>query len=452
MKKIFYAFLSILLFVSGGRLTAQTYNSQDLSKLKTFMEEPSGGKRNIDMLWAGAPAALDVDGANWVLDIATYVKWNGDRLSRIEAKKKGLSGKLDLSGCAGLSCVYLGDNSLTEVDFKGCTNLEYVYLCINQITSINIQDCYNLKEFMASSSQYTTLDISNRKKLFNLHIPNNKQLTSLKVEGCSALKLLNFTKGSVRDLDLTGCGNLTKLECYGNQITALDLSKTPVITTLEISGTDALGTYTNPLTSLNVSGCQRLPSYDFSSFADLKELDISNCGLSSFDFNKYKKLITINAGGQQLAIGEQIAQEATLKVEVLKLKDIRVTPSDNGVFSEGFVIWEKLPAGNDTYSYDFTTPLPEGVSGTPFGGTVSIPWYNSTAVANEEIEISSHTLFSSEGKLYIQTVSPQTVRIITLTGQIAKQLASVSKASVNLPKGIYIVQFGDNTVKKVIVR
>lgn len=445
MEKKFYSLL-ITLFITSA-VIAQTYNTNDIARIKEFMEQTSGGKRNIERLWAGAPATLNADGSNWASNISQYVQWNNDRLQKVEIKGLGVGGKLDLSNCTSLSYVYLNNNSLTEVNFKGCSSLANLYLCINQIAKINLEDCYNIKEMTASSNQYTTIDVSNRKNLTRLYLPNNVKLESVNVKGCTKLSSLTFTKGNVASVDLGDCQSLSKFECYGNKISALDLSKNPKLKTLVITS----GTYTNPITSINVSGCKELESYDFSSYSNLQSLNVSNCGLSTINLSKYKKLTSLEAGGQQLSIEEQKAVNNKINVKVLNYAGVIVTPSDNGVEENGIITWS-VPGGYGKYSYDFTSALPTGVSGTPFGGTVSVPWYNSNPVSTIEVNNMPYKLYTNNGRLFIQSETPQAVRVYSLTGQLIKQAAAISETSFTLDNGIYIVQLGNKTVRKVIVR
>lgn len=454
MKTNFYALLIALFLLPGFSLAAQTYNEHDLSKLKTFMEQASGGKRNIDLLWDEAPAELSTDGSNWVSGLGEHVKWRDGRLTEIEGKYKNLSGVIDFEDCTELTAIYLRNNNFKSVNVKGCAKLTMLYVCVNQLASVNLEGCKSLQEIAASSNRYTTIDVSNKTKLTKLYIPNNS-LTSLNLKGCVALKALTFTKkGNVANLDLSDCSELITLVCYGNNIKSLDLSKNPKIKTLTLTETDATGTYTNSLTSLNISGCQQLESYDFiSSFPDLQTLNVSNCGLKTLDLDKNPKITNLEAGGQQLVREKQEVDDSKLQLEVSTDGGLIITPSDGGVFENGLITWSNLPSGAGKYTFDFTTELPAGVTGTPFGGTVSVPWFNDgIPVSNMEVKDNSTVIYAFNGILYIRTDTPQAIRVFNLMGQLVKQAASATDASFYLPKGIYLVQLGSSTVQKIIVR
>lgn len=454
MKKNLYAlFIAVFLLPCLG-LSAQTYNAHDLSKLKAFMEQSAGGKRNIDILWAAAPEELSADGSNWVSGLGGIVQWANGRLMEIDGRRRGLSGVIDFENCTGLKNVILLNNNFKSVNLKGCTALVWLYVCVNQIETINIEGCNNVEKISASSNLFTSIDVANKSKLQSLYLPNSR-LTSLNVRGCTSLKELTFTKrGSVANLDLSDCPELTKLLCFGNKIESLDLSKNVKLKTLVLADMDGSGSYTNPLKSLNISGCKQLGSYDFIGlFPNLETLNISNCGLRHIDLSKNTKLTKLEAGGQLLAVEKQSVTDSELKLSVLPINGIVVTPSDNGVFANGVITWNNLPSGDGQYTYSFTTALPAGATGTPFSGTVSVPWHNSgTPVANMEVEANAAVVYAENGVLYVRADTPQSIRIFNLMGQVVKQAASVTDASFYLAKGIYIVQSGQNTVKKIVVR
>lgn len=454
MKKNLYTlFIAVFLFPCLS-LSAQTYNEHDLLKLKAFMEQASGDKRNIDILWAEAPEELKADGSNWLSGLGGVIQWTNGRLTQIDGRRKNLSGVIDFENCTGLVNVILLNNNFRSVNVKGCTALSELYVCVNQLETINIEGCHNIKKISASSNLFTLIDVANKSKLETLYLPNSR-LTSLNVKGCTALRELTFTKkGSVANLDLSDCTNLTKLICYGNKIESLDLSKNVKLKILTLAETDGSGSYTNPLKSLNISGCKQLESYDFiASFPSLETLNISNCGLSSIDLSKNTKLTKLEAGGQLLTVEKHDVSDSELKLPVLPINGIMVTPSDHGVFEGGVITWSNLPSGEGQYTYNFTTELPAGVTGTPFGGTVSVPWYNhGTPVSNIEVTDNDGVVYTTDGVLYVRTEIPQAVRVFNLMGQLLKQSASVTDASFYLPKGIYIVQLGNETVTKIIVR
>lgn len=450
MKKNFYALLIIVFLLPGFSLKAETYDPHDLSKLKAFMEQSSEGKRNIDILWEDAPSELAADGSNWLEGVSPFVTWGDGRLLEVNVRYKYLNGIVDFEDCTSLLDLVMRNNNFTSVNVKGCTSLKGLYVCVNKVTSINLEGCNNLRTISASSNEFTTLDVANKSKLEVIYLPYSR-LESLDLTGCYSLKELLFTKrGTITSLDLSDCRELVKLECFGNQLTSLDLSHNPKLKKLVLTEKD----FTNPITSLNISGCQLLDSYDFIGLLpDLETLNISNCGLDQIDLSANKKLKVLKAGGQKLSVAEQEVVDGRLNLDVLDLSGISVTPSDGGVFADGSILWTDLPVGKGEYAYSFTTPLPAGVTGTPLSGSVTVPWINAgTPVSNVIVEENPVHIHGGNGMLYIRTEIPQTIHVYNLMGVLVKQASKVTDASFTLSRGIYFVQVGDTVVRKTIVR
>ncbi len=96
----------------------------------------------------------------------------------------------------------------------------------------------------------------------------NENITSLKgIEYFTALKYLDCYGNQLTSLDLSHNSQLEYLDCYGNQLTSLDLSHN--------SQLEYLDCYENQLTSLNVSNNPRLEYLDCET-NQLTVLDVSN--------------------------------------------------------------------------------------------------------------------------------------------------------------------------------
>ncbi|MFR9593252.1 MAG: leucine-rich repeat domain-containing protein [Rikenellaceae bacterium] len=109
----------------------------------------------------------------------------------------------------------------------------------------------------AAIAALTSLDVS------------NKGLTSLVgVEYLTALTKLNCYDNNITSLDLSKCVALEYLDCEGCLLTSLDVSGCAVLEELYCN--------TNLLTSINLSGCESL-DYLNCSYNSLTSLDISDC-------------------------------------------------------------------------------------------------------------------------------------------------------------------------------
>ena len=446
--KHFYFLLTLMFLLSGTNAVAKSYNTHDLAKVKTLLEQKAAnGKRNIDVLWGeGAPATLSADGSNWVGGLDRFFKWDSQgRLTGIYIQWGGhwreqsgakvqisnnytrLGGGLDLSGCTALEDIYARNNNFTNVNASGCVRLKMVYICLNQIASVNLEGADRIEQIAMSTNKYTTLDVSNRKNLVKLFIPHNPSLTSLNISGCTSL---------------------------------LDY--------------DAIMTYTS-LVSLNVSNCN-LNVLNLSGNTNLETLDCSGNNLHSLNISKNTKLKTLNAGNQTVIISDANGREIvlnngeTLTLPVFALSGINVTPSGDGVVDGGNVIWRNISTSGN-YSYEFETTLANGLTGTPLSGKATIGAINKgntigeggtppsgggcepdsvDPTANEVVE--AYTVYANNGQLYVQLPAPAVVRIHSIIGQVVAQTAKVNEATVALPKGIYFVSIGNSEAKKVVIR
>ena len=78
------------------------------------------------------------------------------------------------------------------------------------------------------------------------------QLTSLDLSGCTALTSLNCSYNQLTSLDVSGCTALTSLECWENQLTSLDVSNHNHLIVLDCSK--------NLLRKIDLSGCTSIIS------------------------------------------------------------------------------------------------------------------------------------------------------------------------------------------------
>ena len=140
---------------------------------------------------------------------------------------------------------------------------------IAKVTSIN---CSNKNISNLQGIEFFTA-------LTTLNCSGNK-LSSLDVSKNTALKKLSCQNNKLVSLDVSGCTAITEIECFSNQLTTLDVSKNTALTSLNCNS--------NQLASLDVSrnaalvnlycGSNQLTSLDISNNTALKEL---NCQINS---------------------------------------------------------------------------------------------------------------------------------------------------------------------------
>lgn len=151
--------------------TPPGYNGNDYQKLVTFLEQKDGsGVKNGKKLNS---AYSPTNPSTW-----TGAEWMDSRLSGVRFPSKGVVGKLDLSGCAGLTYISCGSNPITELNVSGCTLL---------------------MDILCSSCSITKIDLTN----------------------CSTLQYLNCSNNSITQLNLSSCSDLVGLRCWGNLLREL---------------------------------------------------------------------------------------------------------------------------------------------------------------------------------------------------------------------------------------
>ena len=109
----------------------------------------------------------------------------------------------------------------------------------------------------------------------------NNALTALDVSKNTALTTLNCSDNALTALDVTQNTALTYLGCYSNELTALDVSKNTALTDLSC--------YSNELTALDVS-----------QNTALTRLDCYNNALTALDVSKNTALTTLNCSDNAL--------------------------------------------------------------------------------------------------------------------------------------------------------
>lgn len=149
---------------------------------------------------------------------------------------------------------------------------EAAYLKELDLSEKGLTDLSDIKYFInltflnCYGNQLTSLDVSNNTALTELVCSYN-QLTSLDVSNNTALTELSCGSNNLTSLDLSKNTALTHLECYGNQLTSLDLSNNVALT--------KLWCFDNQLTSLDLSKNTALTYLDCDN-NQLTTLDLRN--------------------------------------------------------------------------------------------------------------------------------------------------------------------------------
>ena len=118
-------------------------------------------------------------------------------------------------------------NKNEAVIIKG-KDITYLDCSWNWLTSLNVQGLTALQSLNCSSNQLTSLDLQGLTALQNLDCSSN-QLTSLNVQELTALQYLDCYSNQLTSLDVQELTALQYLDCSGNQLTSLNVKGLPVL-------------------------------------------------------------------------------------------------------------------------------------------------------------------------------------------------------------------------------
>jgi hypothetical protein len=150
------------------------------------------------------------------------VDTNGD--SRINPEEADIVTYLDVTGYGikdmtgietflNLDTLYCGENNFTSLDVSSIPNLRYLDcsghldITVTPLQELNLSGCTELTWLDCSSSKLTSLDLS----------------------GCTALSYLDCSFNLLTSLDLTANTSLKYLSCAANQLSCLDISNNTLI-------------------------------------------------------------------------------------------------------------------------------------------------------------------------------------------------------------------------------
>lgn len=138
----------------------------------------------------------------------------------------------------------------------------------------------NLTTLICFGNQITSLDVSNSPMLEKLYC-NYNQLAVLNISGLNNLQEIGCNNNQLTSLDVGGFSNLTTLDCSMNTITSLNVLGATALNDLKCA--------TNQLTALDLTG-----------ITNLVNLDCSNNLLTSLDVNALTNLTDLNCSINQI--------------------------------------------------------------------------------------------------------------------------------------------------------
>jgi hypothetical protein len=279
------------------------------------------------------------------------------------------------------------------------------------------------------------LDVTQNKLLTYLLCSDNK-LNSLDVTNNIALLGLSCYNNPLGNLDVSKNTNLKNLQCYNNNLTSLDVTNNNLLTDLY--------THENQLTSINLSKNTKL-GWLYCSNNQLLSLDLSQC----------PNLKWISAGYQTITLNQKNASNGKLSisnpVSYNGTSVTQITPLPSGSFTNGVIIWDNLTEQVGNATFTFSTSLADGVSGSPFGGTVTQPWIASQTTPVDEHENEGITILSNKSSIVIEDIKAnQMIWVYNITGKLLYHSPATSnRAVIDVPAGIYVVKIDNQTFKVI---
>jgi hypothetical protein len=471
-------------------INAQTFNADEVAKMKTFLTQASSeeGKKNYELL-----GITDIETVDWATVDGLTWNQNGNLETILWASKK-LSGDLDISNFPALRKVHCEYNTIQSINIEGSTNLSYMdcynndlktidlttnleldsFCCrYNQLKEIDLTKNTKLIYFCGSGNKFEYFDLSNNPELTTFYCANNQlksidfsnnpklrrtylrtnELTSLDFSKNNKLEYMTCYQNKLETLNFSGCSVLQHAECYENQLTTLNIS--------ECSALEYISCRENKLTELDASDCPKLVTLACQKnqlktlkisatkmetlFCEENQLTIANLPvINSIDDYTYTPQSSVSASYPINNIdlkNEYMINGATSVFTWTDKNGTPVTPlkSENGIFE-----FDKSYIGNTLTCKITNEKFPDLT--TEYHITLS------SSVANNLLE-KTVSIYSHAGTVYFKTEKPVTAKIYSITGALVRQIAlGEGESVVSLPQGLYLVSLSNGTVQKVIIR
>lgn len=137
----------------------------------------------------------------------------------------------------GLDIVY---GNLTKPDFKKFTKLKTLEISLAEIDSLDLSGMTTLTELKAYNRPIGNIDLTNctsLKYIYLYKVSSSDVTPSIKLKGCTAIKILQIEESNINGLDLTDLKNLETLYCTNNKLlTQIDLSNNKKLKFINLAG------------------------------------------------------------------------------------------------------------------------------------------------------------------------------------------------------------------------
>lgn len=232
MKKIVFSligiFATMMAFAQGTVFTGTSSAIGDTVELRVRSIVPT----TIEVDWGnGTRVPMDVDSAITVMTGAIggegniTVYGNAEDLWVFSMYDAGLT-SVDVSALVNVTCLGLGGNELAEVDLSANLKVEELTLVGNPMADIDVSMLSDLRYLALYRCEFEQVDVSHNAKLENLYVADNP-LKGLDVSHNPELWDLQCDGCGLESLDLSHNSKMEQLMCEGNNLTRLDISACP---------------------------------------------------------------------------------------------------------------------------------------------------------------------------------------------------------------------------------
>jgi GTPase Era involved in 16S rRNA processing len=233
---------------------------------------------------------------------------------------------LSVTGCPKLITFNYSSNGLTSLEINGCSQLRNIDLSkFTKLKKLYVRGYHNLITLNCSSiEKLTNLKISGCKQL--VIIIKASKLESLSVIDCPKLTKLDYSTNGLTSLEISGCNKLESITSlfkaskltslsmiYCPNITKLDCSSSEKLTELEVSDLTELKCSNTSIKSLSVNLCPCIQTLDCSNNDKLTNLDISNCKKLKFLDCSNSKLTSLDINNCEFLVKEYEQKGNNLK-------------------------------------------------------------------------------------------------------------------------------------------
>jgi Secretion system C-terminal sorting domain len=220
---------ALLLFSGMAGAQIISFPDQNLKNKLLSVEYPHSGYGQADNVLA-IDSNQDGD-----IDVAEASVVYGLNISG--ASITNLSG---LEAFVNLEWIQCGANQITSIDAAMFPNLKRLMCGFNPITSLDVTGFTNLEELDCEYAQLTSLTVAGMQGLTLIRCSGNA-LTTLDLTGLSGLEMFSSSEGNaLTSLNFDDAVNLYQLSLSGTMITELDLSHSPLLMNVGITGNPLL--------------------------------------------------------------------------------------------------------------------------------------------------------------------------------------------------------------------